>query len=209
MVVSVSPMRKVQMVMFMTIDGQAQFPAYDSAPYTNDAEEPMWKPRFDSIDTIILGGVAYPKWAAFWPQKQDDPKASAWQKEFSRFSNRAQKVVFSKSLQKPLWENTRIVRGTPSEEVAKLKAAPGKDIAVGGGPRIAQSLLAEDLVDEILVLVQPSLVGTGKPLFRTTDDPRYGEDVIPKGAPGRHDFVLVEAKGLADSNVFLHYALGR
>lgn len=202
-------MRKVLMIMFMTLDGQAQFPAYDGPPYTNDAEDLMWKPRFDSIDTIILGGVAYPKWAAYWPTKKDEPKATEWQKEFSRFSNRAEKVVFSKSLQKSLWENTRIVRGAPSEEVAKLKAAKGKNIAVGGGPRIAQSLLAEDLVDEILVQVQPSLIGMGKPLFRTADDPTYPEDLIPKGAPGRHDFVLLEAKALPDSTVFLHYALGK
>ena len=199
-------MRKVLMVMFMTLDGQAQFPAYDEAPYTNDVEDPMWTPRMGSIDTILLGGNSYTKWAAYWPQQKDRPGASEFQKQFSRFADRAEKVVFSKKTQTPTWENSRIATRKPAEEIAALKSRAGKDIALGGGPRLAQSLLAEDLVDEVLIAVSPSLVGRGKPLFRTVDDPDFADDVIPKGSPGRHDFVLVEAQGLADSQVFLHSA---
>lgn len=199
-------MRKVLMIMFMTLDGQAQFPAYDGPPYTNDAEDLMWKPRFDSIDTILLGGISYSKWAAYWPKMQDEANATPWQKEFSRFADRVEKVVFSKTLKKPLWEHARIVKGKPADEMASLKSKTGKDIALGGGPRLAQSLLAEDLVDELLITVMPSIVGRGKPLFRTRDEPDFADDVIPKGAPGRHDFVLLEARGLNDSTVFLHYA---
>lgn len=202
-------MRKVLMIMFMTLDGRAQFPAYDGPPYTNDAGDPMWTPRLDSIDTILLGGISYRKWASYWPKMKDEPTATAFQKDFSRFAERAQKVVFSESLQKPLWENTRIVKGKLADAIAALKSEKGKDIALGGGPRLAQSLLAENLVDELLILVQPSIVGRGKPLFRTIDEPDFADDVIPKGAPGRHDFVLVEAKGLEDSTVFLHYARGK
>ncbi len=199
-------MRKVLMIMFMTLDGQAQFPAYDGPPYTNDVEDLMWKPRFNSVDTILLGGISYSKWAVHWPKIKDDANATPWQKEFSRFADRVEKVVFSRTLKKPLWEHSRIVSGKPAAEIASLKSEKGKDIALGGGPRLAQSLLAEDLVDELLITVQPSIVRTGKPLFRTKDDPDFADDVIPKGAPGRHDFVLLEARGLNDSNVFLHYA---
>ena len=202
-------MRKVLMIMFMTLDGQAQFPEYDGPPYTNDAEDLMWKPRFDSIDTILLGGNSYSKWAAHWPKIKDDATATPWQKEFSRFADRVEKVVFSKTLQKPLWEHSRIVKGKPAEVIASLKSKNGKDIALGGGPRLAQSLLAENLVDELLIMVMPSIVGRGKPLFRTIDEPNFADDVIPKGAPGRHDFVLLEARGLNDSGVFLHYARGQ
>lgn len=202
-------MRKVQMFMFMTIDGQAQFPIYTEAPYTEVDDDPMWKPRLGSIDTIILGGVAYPRWAAYWPKKMDDPNANEWQREFSKFSNRAQKVVFSKTLQEPLWENTEIVRGRPAEELARLRMKEGGNIALGGGPRIAQSFLADDLVDEMLIEIQPSIVGRGKPLFKTTDEPGFVEDVIPEGTPGRHDFLLREAKGLKDGTVFLRYELNK
>ncbi len=193
------------MMMFMTLDGRAQFPVYSGPPYTEPEDEFMWKPRFHSIDTIVLGRVAYGKWAAHWPQRKDDPSASAWEKEFSRFADRATKVVFSRTLREPLWEPTQFARGTPAEELARLRSAPGGDIALGGGPRIAQSFLADDLVDEMLLLVQPSIVGHGKPLFRTVDEAELDEDLILEGVPGRHDFVLREARGLKDANVFLRY----
>lgn len=200
-------MRKVQMFMFMTIDGQAQFPIYTEEPFTATDDDPMWKPRMGAIDTIVLGSVAYSKWAAYWPTRENDPKASEWQRNFSRFSNQARKIVFSKSLKKPSWENTEIVRGTPAEEVARLKSQKGGNIALGGGPRIAQSFLADGLVDEMLVEIQPSLVGKGKPLFKTVDDPEFPEDTVPVGTPGRQDFLLREVKGLKDGTVFLRYEL--
>ncbi len=202
-------MRKVQMFMFMTIDGQAQFPIYTEPPFTESDDDPMWKPRMGSIDTIILGRVAYEAWAKFWPTRQDDPQASEWHRNFSRFSNAAQKIVFSKSLQQATWKNSRIVRGTPAEELQRLRSREGGNIALGGGPRIAQSFLAEGLVDEMLIEVQPSIVGRGKHLFRTADEPDYAEDTVPVGAPGRFDFLLREVKGLKDGTVFLRYELPR
>ncbi len=197
------------MIMFETLDGRAHFPLYDTAPYTDDAEDLMWTPRFESTDTILLGGNSYRKWAEYWPKQKDRPEASDFQKRFSRFADRAEKVVFSKSIPKPLWENSRIVKGPPGPEIAALKAKKGKDIALGGGPRLAQSLLAEDLVDEIILSMSPSIIGHGKPLFRTIDEPDNDEDMVPKNWQGRHDFLLVEARGMPDSQVFLHYAKGK
>lgn len=202
-------MRKVQMFMFMTIDGQAQFPIYTEPPFTESVEDPMWKPRMGSIDTLLLGSVAYSKWAAYWPKQKDAPDATEWQREYSRFADRAQKVVFSKTLQHGEWENTVIVRGTPTEELARIRTTPGGNIALGGGPRLAQSFLAADLVDEMLIEIQPSIIGRGKPLFKTIDEPGFADDTIPVGAAGRHDFLLREAQGLKDGTVFLRYELAR
>lgn len=201
-------MRKVVMVMFMTIDGRAQFPITPppTAPAPEDEEDPMWRPRWPSIDTLLLGRKSYEAWSAFWPARKDDAKASAWQKEFSRFADRCRKVVFSHSLQEAKWVNSEIARGTPREVVGALRSQPGGDLALGGGPRLAQSFLADDLVDEMLIDVFPSIVERGKPLFRTIDEPDFPEDRIPIGAPGRHDFRLVEAKPLDDGTLYLHYA---
>jgi dihydrofolate reductase len=198
-------MRKILMIMFMTLDGQAQFPIYPPDPNADPDEDPMWQPRMDSIDTIILGRKAYLKWAAFWPKRQDDPSAGEWSRGFSRFANSLQKIVFSNTLERADWGPSRIVRGSPADEVKRMQSEKGLDIAIGGGPRIAQAFLEADLVDEMLLDVFPSIVGHGKPLFPTADDPDYDEDRIPIGAAGRHDFRLKASQPLSDGSLFLHF----
>lgn len=198
-------MRKVVMLMFTTIDGVAEFPLYGGQEL-GDEEDPMWTERMKSIDTIFLGATTYRKWASYWPLRKTDPDATQWQRDYSRFADSALKVVFSKSLPAATWENTVIARGDPSEEVARLKALPGKDMALAGGPRLAQSFLERELVDEMLLEVFPSTVGRGKPLFRVEPHPDNPEDAVPAGARGRHDFRLLEAKGLKGGSVFLRYA---
>jgi dihydrofolate reductase len=200
-------MRKVSMIMFGTLDGIAEFPDYpgDPAEIGEPSEELMWSPRMDSIDTIFLGRVAYSAWAGFWPQQKDDPSGSAFRKKFSRFTDGAEKVVFSKTLKSAEWPKSRIVRGDLREEVDRLKELPGKDMAIGGGPRLAQAFLARDLVDELLIEVFPSLVGSGKPLFAVKPDPEHAQDVVPIGAPGRLDFELLQSKPFNDGTLFLHY----
>jgi dihydrofolate reductase len=200
-------MRKVLMIMFMTLDGVAEFPSYPQPESPVDEEDLMWTPRMESIDTLFLGAHSYVAWAKFWPARKTEPKSSQWAKTFSRFADRAEKVVFSKSLTHAEWQNSRIVRGDPAAEVARLKALPGKDMALGGGPRLAQSFLENRLVDEMFIEMFPSIVGKGKPFFHVAGDPDHSEDVVPQGAPGRSDFRLLEARGLADGTVYLHYAL--
>ena len=79
-------------------------------------------------------------------------------------------------------------------------------MALGGGPRLAQSFLEHDLVDEMLLEVFPSILGRGRPLFNVRQDPDNPKDFVPVGAPGRHDFALLEARKVAgEDTVFLHY----
>ena len=195
-------MRKISVFMFTTLDGIAEFPDY---PDDTSQEDPMWESRMASIDTIILGRRAYEKWFEYWPRQKDTPTSSEWQKNFSRFCDRCTKVVFSKTLKEARWKNSVVARGDVREEVARLKALPGKGIAFGGGPRLFQSFLDYDLADEILLEVFPSIVGSGKPLFRVDSNPEHDPDVVPVGATGRHDFKLLEVKPLANGTVFLRY----
>jgi hypothetical protein len=102
--------------------------------------------------------------------------------------------VFSKTLKSANWPKSRIVRGDLGEEIVRLKSLPGKDIVLGGGPRLAQSFLERELADELYIEMFPSIVGRGKPLFCVAGNPDHSEDVVPQGAPGRHDFTLIEAR---------------
>lgn len=201
-------MRRVIVVMFMTLDGVAEFPDYpdEYTPSGVAEEQAMWSPRMDSMDTLFLGRRAYEGWSQYWGARLHDTEAGTFGNEFAKFCDRADKVVFSKTMKEANWKNSRIVRGDIATEVARLRALPGKDMAVGGGPRLAQSFFEHDLADELLLEVFPSLVGRGKPLFQVAPDPDHGEDVVPQGAPGRHDFRLIETRPLRGGTVLLHYA---
>ena len=201
-------MRKViAFLSSMTLDGIAANPEYPAEiAVQNDLESnPLWTPRMSSVDTLLLGRITYLKWAGFWPQQKNDPNNSRFMKEFSEFADRVEKVVFSKSLQSVEWPNSRIARGNPRQEIALIRERPGGDLALGGGPRLIQSFLDQDLVDELLIGLNPSLVGSGKPFFRVRPDPDHDPDLVPLGATGRHDFRPVEAKVLRDGSVYLHY----
>jgi dihydrofolate reductase len=205
------PTRKVIAAMQMTIDGVAEWP--DSGPSDpNEDDSDFWSVMYtsywDSVDTLLLGRRTYEKWADFWPGVQKREGVSKHLRDFSVFADRVEKVVFSRSIKSGGWPITRVLGGDLSEEVAKLKEGNGGDMVLNGGPRIVQEFLRRGLVDEVRLMVYPSIVGRGKPLFAVESLPDNPEDRIPMGAPLRHDFRVVEARPLKDGGgaVFLHYA---
>ncbi len=108
------------------------------------------------LDTGLLGRSNYLEQSAAWPNRQG-PMAD--------IMNNLNKVVFSRTLEKAEWQNSRLATGTPAEEIARLKQQPGKDIGVAGGARFAQSLSKEGLIDEYRLTVHPVALGSGLPLF--------------------------------------------
>jgi dihydrofolate reductase len=108
-------------------------------------------------DTIIFGRVTYEHMAGYWPTAPKD--------EIADGMNSLPKIVFSKTLEKVEWDNSRLVRGDAAEEIAKLKRQPGTNIILGSAT-LASSLLQEGLVDEYRVILNPVLIGSGNPLFK-------------------------------------------
>jgi dihydrofolate reductase len=108
-------------------------------------------------DTVLLGRVTYQEWAPYWPTSTDEPYAS--------FINNTPKYVFSKTLDKVEWKNSTLVKGNMAEAIAKLKQQPGKTIGVSGSPTLVRSLIEHDLLDELILMVHPVIVGKGKRLF--------------------------------------------
>jgi dihydrofolate reductase len=76
------------------------------------------------------------------------------------------KVVFSRTLERAEWAESRIARGDLAEEIAELKRRPGKDMIALGGAQFAQSLTRSELVDEYRLILQPVALGDGLPLFK-------------------------------------------
>lgn len=200
--------RTVRVTMYMTLDG---FAALADGPDDPEGDRQFWEAMWDgpmaNTDTLLLGRTTYEAWAGFWPSHVDDENEH-W-RAFARFSTRVEKVVFSKTLRSATWSNSRIVRGPVAEEISRLRSLPGKDIIVAGGARFVQSVLAEDLADELCLTVSPSIIGRGLPLFRTEATPDHHDDIVPLGAPGRHDFRLLESRPFRSGAIFLRYATAR
>ncbi|EQD37424.1 dihydrofolate reductase [mine drainage metagenome] len=204
------PALKVIAAMQMTLDGVAEWPTYRDENEGDDSDfwEAMYASYLDSVDTLLLGRHTYEKWLPFWPEVRKQKDAGKYQRQFSAFVERAEKIVFSRSLESTPWERSRIIRGDISNEMNRLKSQRGGNMLLGGGPRLTQEFLRLGLVDELRLTVFPSVVGRGKPLFDVDRIPDNPDDRIPIGAPVRHDFRTVEARPIKSGGgaVFLHYA---
>jgi dihydrofolate reductase len=91
-----------------------------------------------------------------WPTSESD---------VARPRNEIPQVVFSKTLQRADWPETRIASGDLAEEVARLKAQPGGDLIAYGGATLDQALSRLGLVDEYRLMIHPAALGAGLPLF--------------------------------------------
>jgi dihydrofolate reductase len=125
--------------------------------------------RLRAADTLLLGRTSYDGFRGFWPSVADDPDARPLQREISRLDNAIDKVVVSNSLtpeETEPWHNTRIVsRAEAHERIAELKSQTGKDILVFGSRALWRDLLANDLVDELHLMICPVVVGAGTSVF--------------------------------------------
>jgi dihydrofolate reductase len=121
----------------------------------------------EHIDTIVMGRRTFEMMAAYWPTPAgiaDDPVVAA-------FMNDLPKVVASRTLSEHAWGPTTFVAEDVAGHVARLKAGPGRDVAVFGSSTLAGHLLAAGLIDELRVAVAPGGVGAGPRLCAGTPAP--------------------------------------
>jgi dihydrofolate reductase len=114
----------------------------------------------NNAEAQLLGRVTYEGFAEAWPQRSGDP--------FSDKFNSMPKYVVSQTLKKADWNNSTILKGNVVEEVKNLKQRVKGDILVSGSARLVQTLIANDLVDQLNLMVFPVILGTGKRLFGET-----------------------------------------
>lgn len=111
-----------------------------------------------AADTLLFGRATYEHMAGYWPTAPAD--------EIADKMNNLPKLVFSKTLRRVTWNNSKLAEKNPQEEVSELKRRPGKDIVVLGSATVASSLLLAGLVNEYRVILEPVLIGRGNPLFK-------------------------------------------
>ena len=157
-------MRKVTAGLFVSLDGVVESPEKWHFPYFNDEMGEAVEAAISASDTMLLGRVTYQEFAAYWPgvSSEDEP--------FATHMNNTPKYVVSKTLDKAEWNNSTLISGNVAEEITKLKQQPGKNIGITGSATLVQSLLQDDLLDELGLLVHPVVVGSGKRFFEDGGD---------------------------------------
>ena len=113
-------------------------------------------------EALLLGRVTYEGFAAAWPSRGGD--------EFADKFNSMPKYVVSSTLEKAEWNNSTVLKGDVVKEVSKLRQKLGGNIMVHGSAQLVQTLIANDLVDELRLMVFPVVLGSGKRLFGATGD---------------------------------------
>lgn len=123
--------------------------------------------QLSHADTILLGRVTYCAMAQYWPQKAQDLSFPREDIAFADMMNNHTKVVFSGTLTRPVWTNSKLVNGNLETEILNLKQQPGKDIIIYGSGKLITSLVElGGLIDEFVLWVHPVILGKGKPLFK-------------------------------------------
>src|SRR5215216_2499191 len=169
-------MRKVVASELMSLDGVVESPDKWHFPYFNDEMAEALGAAMAASDAMLMGRVTYEEFAAFWPSQSSEDD-----QETTDYMNNTLKFVVSKSLEEPLeWNNSTLIEGDVAEEISKLKQQPGKDISISGSPTLVRSLLEEDLLDELRLMLHPIVVGSGKRLFEDRSDQKALELVDSK-----------------------------
>jgi dihydrofolate reductase len=193
-------MRKLTVSEFVTLDGVMQAPGGKdedtdggfqhggwTIPYWHDGIGRSFGALMQDVDAILLGRRTYVTHAeAFEPMAPGDP--------FGDMMNRPKKYVVSRTLERPIWRDTTIIRDNPMEAVRTLKAQPGRNIVTDGSSQLVHALIAHDLVDELHLLVYPLMLGSGK-------------RALPNGVLAKFD--LKSATPYPTGVVGLHYARQR
>jgi dihydrofolate reductase len=162
-------MGRIVVTEFVSLDGVMEAPGGEDFKYKGwsfafDRGEEGNKFKLDETfdsEALLLGRVTYEGFAAAWPSRDG---------EFADKFNSMPKYVVSSTLESPEWNNTTVLKGDAVSEASKLKQELDGDIYVHGSCQLVQTLIENDLVDELHLMVFPVILGTGKRVFGETSD---------------------------------------
>jgi len=184
-------MGKIIVTEFVSLDGVMEDPGgaedfkYGGWTFEIDRGEEGNKFKLDETtesDALLLGRVTYEGFAEAWPSREG---------EFADKFNNMPKYVVSSTLGEADWNNSTVLKGDVVEAVKKLKQEQDGIIQVAGSQRLVETLLDNDLVDELRLMVFPVVLGAGRRLFGETSDKKRLE--------------LAESRAVGDGVLILIY----
>jgi dihydrofolate reductase len=182
-------MRKLIAAINMTLDGFCDH----TAMIADDEIHQHYNELLSNADTLIYGRITYQLMESYWPSVVKNPTGNKPMDEFAVLINNISKIVFSRTLQHVDWKNTTLKKEVDKEEILELKQSRNggsKNILVGS-PGLIVALMQPGLIDEYQFSVQPTVLGSGLPLFKNIRD--------------RIDLKLLKTKTFGCGAVFLYY----
>jgi dihydrofolate reductase len=184
-------MGKLVLCSFISLDGYVEAPNREMVPPKNspDLHRHFIRPNLERGGINIYGRITYEGMHAYWTSPAAEPKEAAQ-------LTATPKVVFSKTLKDARWANTTILRGENLRaEVKGLKRQTDKDLMIFGSASVGNAFLKEGLIDEFRILINPVVLGAGRPLFQ--------------GGYERFGLKLTGAQPFDSGSVLLSYELER
>ncbi|MFI6183766.1 dihydrofolate reductase family protein [Nonomuraea sp. NPDC051191] len=144
--------------LFVSLDGVVEAPEQWHFPYYDGEMAAAVSGQLDEADILLLGRRTYEVFAASWP-------ARGGEVPFADRINSMPKLVASTTLTSPAWQNTTVIPGPVSGELAALKQGPDRHVTISGSLTLVRSLLRDNLLDELHLLIHPVVLGHGERLF--------------------------------------------
>lgn len=140
---------------------------------------------------IIFGRITYELFESYWPKALKDPKTSPDDLKIAQTIDDVWKIVCSRSLKDVTWKNSRVFQDINPEEIKRWKEMDGKDLVIFGSGTIVQQFTNLGIVDEYRLMVNPVILGKGKPMFKNVKD--------------RQKLKLIKTRPFKSGNIFLYY----
>lgn len=185
-------MGKLILSINMSLDGFADHTIFAST--ADDELHDFYSGLLDITDTVLFGRATYQLMEGYWPRAHDNPHATKSTLDFADKYNAIPKIVFSRTLQKAEWNNTRLSTTNMVDEVTNLRQRPGRYISLSG-INVSQQFMRLGLIDEYWLVVHPIIAGKGKRLFDGLN-----EKIVLK---------LVDTQVFKSGVAVLHYLDGR
>lgn len=181
-------MRKISAFTFLTLNGCYKGPNGDISWHRHGGEENEYASDGLQSDSILLfGRVTYEMMAGYWPS----PMALQQNPVMAAGMNNAEKIVFSRTLQKAEWNNTRLIKENMVDALRNMKQTPGKDMTLLGSGNILTQLAEHGLIDTYQFMIDPVVIGQGAHIFA--------------GMEKKMDLELIESRTFKSGVVLLNY----
>lgn len=205
-------MRKIVVFNLVSVDGYFAGPDGNIDWHNVDDEFNKFAvEQTSNFGAIIFGRTTYQMFEEYWPAALTDPKTSEDDRKIAKIIDDIEKIVFSKTLEKVTWKNTKLLHEIDPEEIKKWKMQSGPpshkastgakamadksdgqsgDMVVFGSGTIVQAMTNLGLIDEYKLLVNPIILGKGKSMFQNVKQLKLK---------------LIETKEFGNGNILLSY----